>query len=175
MFCIVFFLIALYDAIFITVYSHIIYVYVTCDFFYISGSLVVPPVDHLNMNNIIVYYARSVSVRPLNTVKSWCVTPKVFSRKGYNLMQRAVQIILQKGSLQNIDIRKSENDMMLEAMPMAWRKRILDTTSISYPTGFPGLHEQCIPTNDVKNLNEEYLTTYITENEVICIKTTGIK
>lgn len=90
-------------------------------------------------------------------------------------MQRAVQIILQKGSLQNIDIRKSENDMMLEAMPMAWRKRILDTTSISYPTGFPGLHEQCIPTNDVKNLNEEYLTTYITENEVICIKTTGIK
>ena len=107
-FCIVFFLTILYDVIFITVCSHIIYVYMymTCDFFYISGSLVVPPVDHLNMNNIIPYYTRSVPDPPLHTVKSWCITPKVFSRKSYNLMQRTVQIILQKEGLQNIDKRK---------------------------------------------------------------------
>jgi hypothetical protein len=143
-FCIVFFLTILYDIIFITVCSHIIYVniYITCDFFYISGSLVVPPADDMNMNNI-PYYNRSVPVPPLHPVKSWCITPKVFSRKSYNLMQRTVQIILQKEGLQNIDIRKSENDIMLQAMPMAWRKRILDATSISYSRGTSELHEQC--------------------------------
>jgi hypothetical protein len=122
--------------------------YMTCDFFYISGSLVVPHVDHLNVNNVILYYTRIVPVPPLHTVKSWCIIPKVFSRKryrcitpkvllrkSYNLMQRAVQIILQKEGLQNIDIRKSENDIMLQVMPMAWRKRILDMTSISYSRG----------------------------------------
>ena len=82
----------------------------------------VPPVDHLNMNNIVLYYTRSVPVRPLHTVKSWCITPEVFSIKSYNLTQSVVQIILQKEGLQNIDIRKSENDMMLQAMSMAWRQ-----------------------------------------------------
>lgn len=90
----------------------------TCDFLYISGYLVVPPVDHLNINNIL-YYTRSVPVPPLHTVKSWCITPKVFSRKSYNLMQRTVQNILQKEGLQNIDIRKSANDML-----QAWHAEI---------------------------------------------------
>ena len=94
----------------------------TCDFFCILGSLVVPHVDHLDVNNIILYYTCSVPVPPLHTVKSWCiipkvflrkryrcVTPKVFSRKSYNLMQRAVQIILQKKGLQNIGIRNLVN------------------------------------------------------------------
>lgn len=125
--------------------------YMTSDFFYILGSLLVSPVDHLNMNNIILYYTRSVPARPLLTVKSWCITPKVFSRKSYNLMQRAVQIILQKEGLQNIDIRKSENDM-LQAMPMEWRKRILDTTSISYSRGTSELHEQYLTINNVKKI-----------------------
>jgi predicted metal-dependent peptidase len=90
-------------------------------------------------------------------------------------MQRAVQIILQKEGFQNTDIRKSENYMMLQAMPMAWRKRILDTTSISYSIRASELHEQCLTINNVKNLNETYLTLYIAENEIICMKTTDIK
>jgi hypothetical protein len=90
-------------------------------------------------------------------------------------MQRAVQTILQKEGLQNIDIRKSENDMMLEAMPMAWRKRILDATSISYSRGTSELHEQCLTINNVRNLNEAYLTLNIAENEIICMTTTDIK
>jgi len=64
--------------------------------------------------------------------------------------------------------------MILQAMPMAWRKRILDT-SISYSRGTSQLYEQCLTINNVKNLNESYLTLYIAENEVICTKTTDIK
>ena len=39
-------------------YVHILYIYryMTFDLFYMSGSLVIPPVDHLNTNKTILYY-----------------------------------------------------------------------------------------------------------------------
>jgi hypothetical protein len=60
------------------------------------------------------------------------VNPKMFSRKSYNARGCTNH---SKESLQSIDIQKSENGMILQALPMAWGKRI------SYSRGTPESHE----------------------------------